>query len=426
VRDEDLKVLLAFYEDGRKDGGSFEAGIEFALRRLLVSPEFLFRIEADPPKTASKTGVTVNVANAEPSVYRLSDLDLASRLSFFLWSSVPDDALLRAAEQARLKDPAVLERQVERMLADPRSEALTQNFAGQWLQLRNLDSVRPGDPFSLAFDDSLRIGLRRETELFFDSIVRENRSVLDLLTANYTFLNERVALHYGIPNVIGSEFRRVELPADSPRRGILGQGSILTITSHPNRTSPVLRGKWILKNILGTPPPDPPAVVPALDDHKTQAKVSTLRDRLAAHRAVEPCRTCHAMIDPAGFALENFDAIGRWRAVDESWNVLDTSGVLPDGTKFQNVTGLRAALVRRPERFANTVAEKLLTYALGRGLEYYDMPAVRKIVSDSAPDYKLQSMILSVVRSYPFLMRRSGAGAPQNATTVAKVQFVHP
>ncbi len=426
VRDEDLKVLLAFYEDGRKDGGSFEAGIEFALRRLLVSPEFLFRIEADPPKTASKTGVTVNVANAEPSVYRLSDLDLASRLSFFLWSSVPDDALLRAAEQAKLKDPAVLARQVERMLADPRSEALTQNFAGQWLQLRNLDSVRPGDPFSLAFDDSLRIGLRRETELFFDSIVRENRSVLDLLTANYTFLNERVALHYGIPNVIGSEFRRVELPADSPRRGILGQGSILTITSHPNRTSPVLRGKWILKNILGTPPPDPPAVVPALDDHKTQAKVSTLRDRLAAHRAVEPCRTCHAMIDPAGFALENFDAIGRWRAVDESWNMLDTSGVLPDGTKFQNVTGLRAALVRRPERFANTVAEKLLTYALGRGLEYYDMPAVRKIVSDSAPDYKLQSMILSVVRSYPFLMRRSGAVAPQNATTVAKVQFVHP
>jgi hypothetical protein len=426
VRDEDLKVLLAFYEDGRKDAGSFEAGIEFALRRLLVSPEFLFRIEADPPKTASRTGVAVNVANAEPSVYRLSDLDLASRLSFFLWSSVPDDALLRTAEQARLKDPAVLERQVERMLADPRSEALTQNFAGQWLQLRNLDSVRPGDPFSLAFDDSLRIGLRRETELFFDSIVRENRSVLELLTANYTFLNERVALHYGIPNVIGSEFRRVELPADSPRRGILGQGSILTITSHPNRTSPVLRGKWILKNILGTPPPDPPAVVPALDDHKTQAKVSTLRDRLAAHRAVEPCRTCHAMIDPAGFALENFDAIGRWRAVDESWNLLDTSGVLPDGTKFQNVTGLRAALVRRPERFANTVAEKLLTYALGRGLEYYDMPAVRKIVSDSAPDYKLQSMILSVVRSYPFLMRRSGAVAPQNATTVAKVQFVHP
>jgi hypothetical protein len=425
VHDEDLKVLLAFYDQGRKDGGNFEAGIEFALRRLLVSPEFLFRIEADPPKAASGAA-TLNAAYAAPEIYRLSDLELASRLSFFIWSSIPDDNLLDAAEQRKLKDPAVLEHQVDRMLADPRSEALTQNFAGQWLQLRNLDVARPGDPFSLTFDDSLRHGLRHETELFFDSIVREKRPVLELLTANYTFLNERVALHYGIPNVLGSDFRRVQLPPDSPRRGILGQGSILTITSHPNRTSPVLRGKWILKNILGTPPPDPPAVVPALDDHKTQAKVATLRDRLAAHRAVEPCRTCHAMIDPAGFALENFDAIGRWRVVDESWNTLDTSGALPDGTKFQNVAELRAALVRRPERFANTVAEKLLTYALGRGLEYYDMPAVRKIVSDSAPDYKLQSMILGVARSYPFLMRRAGARAPQNQATVAKTLFSHP
>jgi Protein of unknown function (DUF1592)/Protein of unknown function (DUF1588)/Protein of unknown function (DUF1585)/Protein of unknown function (DUF1587)/Protein of unknown function (DUF1595) len=392
VRDEDLKVLLQFFDDGRKDEGTFEAGIEYALRRLLVSPEFLFRIEA-----------------ARPGVERVGDLELASRLSFLIWSSIPDDTLLNAAELGKLKDPVVLERQVQRMLADPRSEALTQNFAGQWLQLRNLDVVRPGDPFSLTFDDSLRHGLRRETELFFDSIVREKRPVLELLTANYTFLNERVAIHYGIPNVMGSEFRRVELPADSPRRGILGQGSILTITSHPNRTSPVLRGKWILKNILGTPPPDPPAVVPALDDHKTQAKVATLRDRLAAHREVEPCRTCHAMIDPAGFALENFDAIGRWREVDESWNTLDVSGALPDGTKFQSVGDLRAALVRRPERFANTVAEKLLTYALGRGLEYYDMPAVRKIVSEAAPDYKFQSMILGVVKSYPFL-NKGGSG----------------
>ena len=425
VRDEDLKVLLAFYDQGRKDGGNFEAGVEFALRRLLVSPEFLFRIEADPPKGTSGA-TTINAAYQATDIYRLSDLELASRLSFFIWSSIPDDSLLNAAEQGKLKDPAVLGREVERMLADPRSEALTQNFAGQWLQLRNLDVARPGDPFSLTFDDSLRQGLRQETELFFDSIVREKRPVLELLTANYTFLNERVALHYGIPNVLGSEFRRVQLSPDSPRRGILGQGSILTITSHPNRTSPVLRGKWILKNILGTPPPDPPAVVPALDDHKTQAKVATLRDRLAAHRAVEPCRSCHAMIDPAGFALENFDAIGRWRVVDESWNPLDTSGALPDGTKFQNVADLRAALVRRPERFANTVAEKLLTYALGRGLEYYDMPAVRKIVSDSAPDYKLQSMILGVARSYPFLMRRAGAPAPQNQATVAKIEFSHP
>jgi hypothetical protein len=402
VRDEDLNVLLAFYNDGRKDGGNFEAGIEFALRRLLVSPEFLFRIEAEPLNNALPDGRASNV-------YRLGDLDLASRLSFFLWSSIPDETLLTAAEQGKLKDPLALEQQVRRMLTDPRSESLTRNFAGQWLQLRNLDFVRPGDPFSLAFDDSLRDALRRETEMFFDSIVRDKRPVLDLITANYTFLNERLALHYGIPNVLGSEFRRVQLADDSPRRGVLGQGSILTLTSHPNRTSPVLRGKWILKNILGTPPPDPPAVVPTIDDHKTQAKVATLRERLATHRAVEPCRSCHAMIDPAGFALESFDAIGRSRAVDESWNLLDTSGALPDGTKFQNVAELRAALVRRPERFANTVAERLLTYALGRGLEYYDMPAVRKIVSDAAPDYKLQSMIVGVAKSYPFLNSKRGS-----------------
>jgi hypothetical protein len=379
-----------------------------------VSPSFLFRTEFTPDNL--KAGES----------YRISDLELASRLSFFLWSSIPDDELLDAAEQGKLNDPAVLERQVKRMLADPRSTALTKNFAGQWLQIRNLESARPGDPFSLDFDDSLRRGLARETELFFDSVVRENRPVLELLTANYTFVNERVALHYGIPNVQGTEFRRVQLADDSPRRGLLGQASILTITSHPNRTSPVLRGKWILKNILGTPPPDPPPNVPALDDKKTQAKVATLRERLAAHRSVEPCRTCHAMIDPAGFALENFDAIGRWRGVDESWNPLDTSGALPDGTKFQGAAGLRAALVRRPERFTNTVAEKLLTYALGRGLEYYDMPAVRKIVSDSAPDYKFQSMILGVVRSYPFLMRRTGAAAPPSQSAVATVQFSHP
>jgi hypothetical protein len=399
AHDEDTQVLLKFYADGRKDGGTFDSGIEYALRRLLVSPEFLFRIEADPLPTQH--------------LYKMGDLELASRLSFFLWSSIPDDELLTAAEKGTLKDPLVLDRQVRRMLKDPRSKSLTANFAGQWLQLRNLDSVRPGDPFSLVFDDSLRYGLRRETELFFDSIVRENRPVPELLTANYTFLNERVALHYGILNVTGSEFRRVQLPEDSPRRGILGQGSILTITSHPNRTSPVLRGKWILKNILGTPPPDPPAVVPALDDHKTQAKVSTLRERLAAHRSVEPCRTCHAVIDPPGFALENFDAIGRWREVDESWNKLDASGILGDGTKFNGASDLRAALVRRPERFVNTTAEKLLTYALGRGLEYYDMPAVRKIVSDSGPDYKFQSLVLGIVKSYPFLMRRDGAEAPR-------------
>ena len=412
VKEEDLKVLMEFYQEGRQNGAGFEDGVEFALERLLISPAFLFRTEADPPGTSG--------------IYRLSSLELASRLSFFLWSSIPDDELLNAAEQGRLKDPAAIQRQAERMLADPRSEALTKNFSGQWLQLRNLDSVKPGDPYAHDFDDSLRNGLRRETEMFFGSILREDRGVLDLLTANYTFLNERVALHYRIPNVLGSEFRRVELPEESRRRGILGQGSILTITSHPNRTSPVLRGKWILSNVLGTPPPDPPPNVPSLKDPRTQAKVATLRERMAAHRAVEPCRTCHAVIDPPGFALESFDAIGRLRVVDESWNALDTSGSLPDGSKFQGVDELTAALVRRPERFANTVAEKLLVYALGRGLEYYDMPAVRKIVSDSAPGYKLRSMILGVVKSYPFLMRRTAAPAQPGQNPAARAQTSPP
>jgi hypothetical protein len=403
VREEDVQVLLAFYNDGRKDGGSFEAGIELALRRLLVSPEFLFRIEADPPMNARN----VPAVNGAPFVYHISDLELASRLSFFLWSSIPDEELLKAAENGSLNNHAVLERQVHRMLSDPRSETLTTNFAGQWLELRNMDTKKPGDPYSLAYDETLRRGLQRETELFFDSMVRENHPTLELLTANYTFLNQRVAEHYGIPNIQGTDFRRVELAADSPRRGLLGQGSILTITSHPNRTSPVLRGKWILKEILGTPPPDPPANVPALDDHKTQAKVQTLRERMAQHRAHEPCATCHSMIDPAGFALENFDAIGRWRTVDESFNPIDTSGALPDGTKFSGVTELRTALVLHPERFVNTVAQKLMTYGLGRGLEYYDMPAVRKIVKDSSSDdYRLQSLILGIIESYPFQMRR--------------------
>jgi hypothetical protein len=412
---EDLQGLLAFYNEGRSKQGSFDSGIELALRRLLVSPEFLFRIEADPIRAAKGA----SAGQAEPLIYHISDLELASRMSFFLWSSTPDEELLDAAEQGTLRDPAVLDRQVRRMLADRRSETLTTNFAGQWLELRNMDLKRPGDPFSLAYDETLRRGLQRETELFFDSIVRNNRPALELLTANYTFLNQRVAEHYGIPNVLGTDFRRVELPPDSPRSGLLGQGSILTITSHPNRTSPVLRGKWILKNILGTPPPDPPPNVPALNDKKTQAKVQTLRERMAEHRANEPCATCHSMIDPAGFALENFDAIGRWRTVDESFNPLDTSGALPDGTKFSGVAELRKALVLHPERFVNTVTQKLLTYALGRGLEPYDMPAVRKIVRDaSATGYKMQSLILGVVNSYPFQMRR----ADPPASAVASAQ----
>ena len=407
VADGDVDVLLDFYADSRTAGGSFDDGIELALRRLLVSPEFLYRIEADAQAPAG------SAAGVPPGVYAVGDLELASRLSFFLWSSIPDDELLDAAEQGRLSDPAELERQVRRMLADPRSTALTENFAGQWLQLRNLETVvRPGDPYSRAFDESLRRGFLRETLLFIDSIMREDRSLLDVLTADYTFLNERVARHYGFHDVQGSHFRRVQLPEDNPRRGLLGHGSVLTLTSHAIRTSPVNRGKWILDNILGTPPPDPPANVPALDDRKTQAKVATLRERMSAHRANPACASCHNIIDPTGFALENFDAVGRWRIVDESFNVIDASGVLPDGTSFEGVGDMIGALVRRPERFVTTVTEKLLTYALGRGLEPYDMTAVRRIVSSAAQDdFRFQTIVAGIVDSYPFRYRRAADGA---------------
>ena len=396
VSDDELGVLLDFYRQGRAAGG-FDDGIELAIRRLLVSPEFLYRIESDPEGAAPGTP------------YPVADLDLASRLSFFLWSSIPDDELLAAAEAGRLRDPGELERQVRRLVADPRSETLTTNFAAQWLQLRNLETtVRPGDPFSVAFDESLRQSMLRETRLFVDSIVRDDRSVVDLLTAGYTFLDERLAEHYGIPGVTGSRFRRVELSADSPRRGILGQGSVLTLTSHAIRTSPVLRGKWILDNLLGTPPPDPPPNIPALNDQRTQAKRPTVRARLEAHRANPACSACHAMIDPTGFALENFDAIGRWRVVDESFNPIDPSGVLPDGRAFDGVAEMRDALARDPRQFVTTVTEKLMTYALGRGLEHYDMPTLRRIVREAAADdYRFQSVVLGIVTSDPFLMRRS-------------------
>ncbi len=397
VSGRELAVLLDFYEQGRQGGGSFDDGVELAIRRLLVSPEFLYRIEADP-------------AGAVPGApYPVSDLDLASRLSFFLWSSIPDDALLAAAEAGRLRGPGELERQVRRMLADPRSETLATNFAAQWLQLRNLETtVRPGDPFSVAFDESLRQSMLRETRLFVDSIVRGDRGVVELLTADYTFLNERLAEHYGVPGVAGSHFRRVRLPADSPRRGILGHGSVLTLTSHAIRTSPVLRGKWILDNLLGTPPPDPPPNVPALNDRKTQAKRPTVRARLEAHRNNPACSACHAMIDPTGFALENFDAIGRWRLVDESFNPIDASGVLPDGRAFDGVAELRGALARAPRQFVTTVAEKLMTYALGRGLEHHDMPTLRRIVREAAAGgYRFQTIVIGIVTSDPFLMRRS-------------------
>jgi hypothetical protein len=420
VSAKDIEALMAFYKDGRS-GGTFDTGVEYVIRRLLVDPSFLFRIETEPtPGTPQRSATTKTVglpaaAQNGPARYRISDLDMASRLSFFIWSSIPDDELLTVASQGRLKDPAVLDRQVRRMIADPRSRALTKNFAGQWLLVRNMATVRPGDPFSLAFDETLRESMKRETELFFDSVIRENRPVTDLLTADYTFLNERLAQHYGITGVQGNHFRRVTLPADSPRRGILGQGSVLTVTSHAIRTSPVLRGKWILNNILGTPPPDPPPDIPALPEQRTQAKVQTMRERMSAHRSNPGCATCHNMIDPAGFALENFDAVGRWRTVDESFNPIDASGALPDGTKFNGASELRAALVRRPERFANTLTEKLLTYAIGRGLEYYDMTAVRRIVAESAKDgYRFQSVVAAVAKSAPFVMRRIEAPGPSN------------
>jgi mono/diheme cytochrome c family protein len=415
-----VEELLGFFKRARAETGSFDAGIEAALRSLLVSPQFLFRIEADPATVRRTASTATTGGGAGMRAYRISDLELASRLSFFLWSSIPDDELLDTARRGGLREPAGLERQVRRMLQDSRSEALTTSFASQWLQLRNLDQQRPGDPYSLAFDETLRNGLRRETELFFDSIVRENRGALELLTADYTFVNDRVALHYNIPFVQGSHFRRVVLPPDSPRRGILGHGSILTLTSHAIRTSPVLRGKWLLNAILGTPPPDPPPNVPSLADERTQAKVQTMRERMAQHRANPSCAGCHSLIDPVGFALENFDAIGRWRTVDESFNTIDATGMLPDGTKFDGVKDLRSALVRRPERFVTTLVERLLTYGLGRGLEYYDMPAVRKIVRESAADgYRVQRIVQEIVRSYPFQMRSLDVPAAATAGSSA-------
>ena len=399
VDDADLEILRIAYAAGRA-GGGFEAGIERALQQLLVSPEFLFRVEADP---ADAPAAAVN--------YRVGDLELASRLSFFLWSSVPDDELLDAAAGGALSDPAELGRQVRRMLADERARALTDNFVGQWLQLRNLEAARPSQVLFADFDDGLRQAFRRETELFFESIVREDRSVLDLLDADYTFVNDRLARHYGIPHVQGSHFRRV--PVSGHRGGLLGQGSILTITSHPVRTSPVFRGRWILTNILGTPPPDPPPNVPALPDRAGAYadRTPSMRERMAAHRDNPACASCHAMIDPLGFGLERFDPIGRLRDVDEQHLPIDASGVLPDGTPFDDVAELKTALLARPDRFVGTLTEKLLTYALGRGLEPYDMPAVRRIVGRAAEqDYRLSAVVLGIVESLPFRERRTAAG----------------
>ena len=393
ISEADLERPMAFYREGRSER-DFDAGIGKALSALLINPEFLFRVEADPDKTAAGTA------------YRISDLELASRLSFFLWSSIPDDALLDSAIRGELHRPDVLARHVRRMLADPRSYNLASNFAGQWLRLRNLTSVDPNVRLYPDFDDNLRQAFRQETELFVDSVLRENRSVRDLLRANYTFLNERLAKHYGIPNVYGSRFRRVELAPESRRGGLLRQGSILAVSSYATRTSPVLRGVWVLSNIVGAPPPPPLPNVPALDGN-VPANLP-VRERMAAHRANPVCANCHRTIDPVGFALENFDAVGRWREDDGDTGTIDTSGNLPGIGDVKGVAGLEEALLQRPELFAATLTEKLLTFALGRGVEYYDAPAVRKILREAQPSgYRFSSLILGIVNSVPFQMRRS-------------------
>jgi len=390
----DVSALMSLFEGARRAGG-FEAGIEKAIEAMLVSPKFLFRVERDS-------------AGSEPgAAHPISDLELASRLSFFLWSSIPDDLLLDLAERNKLRDPAVLDGQVRRMLEDRRSRALVENFTGQWLYLRNIPLAKPDPDVFAAFDQSLRWSMLEETQLFFGEILRRNGSAVELLDANFTFLNERLARHYGIAGVYGPQLRKVAL-ADGKRGGLLGQASILTVTSYPNRTSVVQRGKWVLENLLGTPPPPPPPDVPVLDPHGKDGKM-TLRQAMEAHRADPGCAACHARMDPIGFALENFDGIGRWRTRDESGAAIDASGKLPDGSAFDGPAGLRKLLAEeRREEFIQTLVEKLLTYALGRGLEYYDQPAVRAIVRQTAANqYRMGDLITAVVHSTPFQMRRS-------------------
>ena len=393
VTEAEVEELLTFFRDGQAEAG-FEAGIDLALRRVLTSPSFLFRTERDP-------------AAGTDAPYAISDLELASRLSFFLWSSVPDEELIGLASRNALRDPAVLEQQVRRMLTDGRAHALVDNFFGQWLKLRHIDALQPSELLFPDFDTLLKESLKRETELFVEFIIQEDRSVLDLLNADYTFVNGRLARHYEIPHVQGTEFRRVTYP-DDRRRGLLGHGSILTLTSHAIRTSPVLRGKWVLDTILGSPPPAPPANVPPFEEADLASKtVVSMKERMAAHRSNPVCAACHSMIDPAGFALENFNPVGQWRDVDETFSPLDTSGALPDGTQFTTLTNFREALWTHPERFVHNMTEKLLTYALGRGVEYYDQPAIRRIVREAAEtDYRFSALLMGVVSSLPFQMRQ--------------------
>jgi hypothetical protein len=399
VTEAEVQTLLGFYKAGRSEGG-FDAGIQRGLRRILAAPSFLFRIEREP----------ANIAPGTP--YRLNDVDLASRLSFFLWSSIPDDELLDAAVAGRFQDPAVMEQQVRRMLRDPRAQALVDNFANQWLKLGKIAGMVPDVDEFPDFDENLRDALRQETKLFIGSQLRDNRSVIDLLAADYTFVNERLARHYQIPNIYGSHFRRVTFQ-DGIRGGLLGQASILAATSYPNRTSPVVRGRWLLENMLGSPPPAPPPDVPALKDGGVDGAPRSVRERLEAHRKDPGCAVCHVRMDPLGFSLENFDALGKWRTSSDGAPI-DASGSLPDGSRFQGVQGLRTLLLNHRDDFVRTFTERLLAYAVGRGVEYYDLPAVRAITKGAAAeDHRWSAIIIGIVRSTPFSM--SSAAAPPAA-----------
>jgi mono/diheme cytochrome c family protein len=389
--DADVDPLIAFYQEERTKAGNFEAGIEMALRRILADPEFIFRFEPPP------AGVAPKVA------YRVSDTELASRLSFFLWSSIPDEELLKLAIDGKLHQPAVLERQTRRMLADPKSRSLVTNFANQWLFLRELKNANPDVTIFPDFDDNLRQAFQRETEMLFESVIREDRSVLDLLDSDYTFVNERLARHYGIPNIYGPDFRRVAVPSDA-RRGLLGHGSLQLVTSNPNRTSPVMRGKWILENLIGTQAPLPPPDVPPLEEKPT-ATAKSVRERIEQHRASPTCAGCHKIMDPIGLAMENFDAVGRWRTIDEGVPI-DASAQLVDGTPLNGPSSLRKAMLDRQDVFVTAMTEKLLMYGVGRETKYYDMPAVRTIMREAAKNrYRLSDLILGVVKSAPFQMK---------------------
>ena len=396
MTDADVRPLLAFYHAGR-ESGSFDRGIEMALRRILADPNFVFRFERDP-------------ASIPPgAAYRISDLELASRLSFFLWSSIPDEELLKTAERGKLTDPAVLQQQVRRMLSDSRSHALISNFAGQWLFLRELRNRNPDLLVYPDFDDNLRQAFQRETELLFGSVVREDRSVFDLMNASYTFVNERLARHYGVPNIYGSDFRRVPVQNEA-RRGLLGQGSILTVTSAPNRTSPVTRGAWILENLLGSPPPSPPPNVPPFPEEKTGQGVTeeaaSVRDKMTLHRKNQPCLGCHQIMDPIGLALENFDGVGRWRT-SESGIRIDASGRLVDGTRIDGPESLRKALLGYPDAFVQTLTEKLLMYAVGRTAHHMTCRPFERLRGRPARnDYRFSSIVMGIVGSAPFQMRK--------------------